>query len=148
MTTKKVQRGLLYRADGRVFLLKPENGKKFESPELSEAVGGLIEGIRQTKSKVDLTTGHIQSTPGSTDNPVANVTQVWANEEGLLESLPPNPFTPIFANMEIYRLNNYPSYWRVSGDVIAIYNVPVDRIGETESERVTVKQAKETGRCF
>lgn len=143
MTTKKVQRGLLFRADGIVSFLKPENGKKFEYPELSAAVGGFIEGIIPTKSAVPFNSGY----PSPAEKPgkdASKVSQVWANEEGLIDSLPLNPHTTTVANMTVYKLNDYPSYWRISGDVIAIYNVPVDRLDrDVEAKRVTVRQAKE-----
>jgi hypothetical protein len=164
--TKKVQRGIWYKADGSVFLVKPVNGKKFEYPELSRAVGGLIEGIRETKFLVNLSTGLISNCSHSPSYPeddrtlcrrcgewinrvptgktvwaaerTAKVTQVWANEDGLIDSLPLNPHTGTVANMETYRLSGYPDWWKISGDVLVLYQVPLDLIPLTESLRSTI----------
>jgi hypothetical protein len=73
---------------------------------------------------------------------VAKVTQVWANEEGLLLGLPRNPHTPTVANMEIYRLNGYGASWRISGDVLVHYLVPANEVHHMDAERVTIHKAK------
>jgi hypothetical protein len=139
---KKVQRGVLYRADGRAFPVKPENGKKFVYDELSEAVSGLIEGIIPTKNAVPYVMGYPVDRFKAGAN-AGKVTQVWANEEGLIDGLPLNPHTPMIADMRVYKLNGYPDSWRISGDVIAIYNVPVDKLEPTlEDGRMLVKEAK------
>lgn len=142
MTTKKVQRGLLYRTDGKVLFLTPVDGKKFSYDELRDAVGGLIEGIIPTKNAVAYGIG-VPVAGAKPGKDAGKVTQVWANEEGLIDGLPLNPHTPAVADMDVYKLNGYPDCWRISGDVILIHNIPVDRLeASTEDSRMTVKEAK------
>jgi len=101
--------------------VQPVDGKKFDYRELQKAVGGLIESIIPNKGRVNLDTGRVEVTATG-----PKCSQVWANEEGLLLGLSPNPFTPVFANMEVYRCNGYGPGWRVAGNAIAVYSVEKD----------------------
>lgn len=115
----KVHRGYLYKTDGTIVKVRPENGKKFDYKELQAAVGGYIES---------LVSG------------IKNCKQMYANEEGLINGLPPNPHTQNICNMKVYSMNGYPSYWRVSGNVIAILSEVPD---QSDVSLLTVSQALE-----
>jgi hypothetical protein len=95
----KVQRGTIYKTDGNIVKVQPVNGKKFDYKELQLAVGGYIESL----------------IPG-----IKGCRQMFANEEGLIHRLPPNPHTDDVVNLKVYRLNGYGPGWRVSGNIIAI----------------------------
>jgi len=95
----KVHRGYIFKTDGTIVKVRPANGKKFDYKELNLAVGGYIES---------LVSG------------IKNCRQMYANEEGMLKNLPPNPHTQNICNMKVYAMNGYTPYWRVSGNIISI----------------------------
>lgn len=99
MKKGKVYRGYLYKTDGTVEKLTPKDGKKFAYEELRDAVGGYIESLIAADKRCK---------------------QMYCNEEGLLEHLPPNPHTWDVVDANVYRLNGYPPSWRVSGNIIAV----------------------------
>lgn len=112
----KVQRGYIYKTDGTVVKVRPINGKKFDYTELQEAVGGLISSLESS---------------------IKNCRQMYANDEGILLGLPPNPHTQKVCNMKIYNMNGYPSYWRVCGNIIAI----LSEVPDVNEVLPTVEQA-------
>ncbi len=79
--------------------VRPIDGKKFGLEELQEAVGGAVEMLVPAKRGVT----------------------VWANEEGLLLRLQPNPHTSTVANMRVYELNGYPPNWKAAGRLLAVH---------------------------
>jgi hypothetical protein len=105
---KKVQRGYIFKTDGRTIKVQPENGKKFDFKELQKAVGGYIESL----------------VPG-----IRNCKQLYANEDGVSLGLAPNPHTQNVVNMRVYRLNGYGENFRVLGDIVAV-------LSETAEENV------------
>lgn len=100
----KTQVGTIYKTDGSVEKIYPKKGRKIDYDQLSSAVGGYIESL----------------IPG-----IKGCRQMFCNEDGLLLKLPPNPHTWNLVKASVYKLNGYPSYWRVSGNIIAITNEEV-----------------------
>jgi hypothetical protein len=103
----KVQRANVYITDGTVVKVRPLNGKKFDYKELQQAVGGSIESLISG---------------------IKGCRQMFCNEEGIMLRLPDNPHTWNVVNAGIYRLNGYTADWRLSGNIIAIFNEEDDHI--------------------
>jgi hypothetical protein len=102
MAIKKLQRGTIYKTDGQVILVLPKDGKKFSLQELQTAVGGYIQMVQ----------------------PLDKRSQLYVNEEGLLENLPPNGHTRAITNMDYYGDNDmYPGGIVLRGNVISTYRV-------------------------
>lgn len=100
MADKKIHRGTIYFTDGTQARVRPENGKKFDYRELQAAVDGYIETIIH--------------------RPGIGISQLYANDGGLIHNLAPNPFTSEIVNMKVYALNGYPASWKVSGNMVAV----------------------------
>ena len=118
-STNKVHRGKIWFTDGSIVSVQPENGKKFGYREMQRAVGGLMESLIPGKQ--------------------LGVSQLYCNEEGLLESLPDNPATWNVVNGAVYKLNGYPASWRVSGNMFGI--LPVDAANAARVTLPTIAEA-------
>ena len=115
MSLKKVQRGTLYSTDGKTYLVKPLDSKKFQLSEMQDAIGGLIENVV----------------------PLNKRTKLWANEEGFLLRLPPNPHSVTVANLNVHAVPF------LAGDLLSTYQVPVGE--ENDNARQTIEEIKHVG---
>lgn len=115
---KKLQRGAIYKADGQLILVKPENGKAFTLKELQTAVGGYIQAVR----------------------PLDKRSNLYVDEEGLLKNLPPNKHTKTIVDTKHYGDNfMYPGGITLWGDAISTYRV--DPGEESDLERMLITDA-------
>jgi hypothetical protein len=101
-----MQIGTIYKTDGSTEVIRPAKGGKFSLDEMQAAVGGYIESL----------------VPG-----IKGCRQMYCNEDGIAKNLPPNPHTWSVVNAKVYRLNEYPSNWRVAGNIIAITTEKVQK---------------------
>lgn len=117
----KVQRGYLYMTDGRIVKVRPMNGKKFELPELQLAVDGYIESVQCG---------------------IKGCRQMFANEDGISNRLPDNPYTWEVVNAKVYKANGYPPSWRIAGNIIVIKSEEPDEYEHpTVTDVITFKRA-------
>ncbi len=112
MASKKPERGTLYRTDGQVILLKPEDGKNFTLSELQSAVGGYIEPVI----------------------PLNKQSKLYVNEEGILNHLPLNGHFRTIVDVSKYYKNFY-----IVGDAISTYRVNPGE--ENDEGRMLVRDA-------
>ena len=103
VSSKKVERGWLYKTDGTVVTVCPGDGKAFTHYEWAILLGGPAESLIPAQH--------------------TGVCQLYANEEGRLRDLPPNPHTRAVCNMAVYALNGYSHNWRVAGNILAIKKI-------------------------
>jgi hypothetical protein len=96
---KRTQVAIVYHTDGTTSTHRPANKRTFTPHELQHFVGGYIESLIPANKKCK---------------------QMYANEEGFSLNLPPNPHTQTVCDMRVYRLNGYPSNWRVVGPIVAV----------------------------
>lgn len=100
MKPKKIQYAVVYATDGSTREITPKNGRRFEYEELRAAIGGgFLESVLPADKRCR---------------------QMYADEEGLLKRLPPNPHTPQICDMRVYALNGYSPDWRVHGPIVAV----------------------------
>lgn len=112
----RVERGTLYLTDGQVFLVKPEDGKKFSLTELQKAVGGYIEAAVPANKK----------------------SKLWVNEEGLIMNLSPNPHTQTVTDWKAYSTSPmYGPRFRIAGNMLSVYRVNSD---ESDAWKFTLRE--------